>query len=110
MRDICKELIKETEKGWKETIEKALAIEQENKNLKEIITSLNAANKVYSTSSCEKGKEIKKLKEALEFYADEGSQIPPEYFNTGRPQADFTSPYRMDKGKRAREALKEVVG
>jgi hypothetical protein len=55
--------------------------------------------------------ENKKLREALEFYADKQNQIAPIYPYDGRnrPGADFTAPYRMDGGKKAREALKEVT-
>jgi hypothetical protein len=55
--------------------------------------------------------ENKKLREALEFYANEQNQIAPIYPHDGRnrPGADFTAPYRMDSGQRAREALKEVT-
>ena len=50
---------------------------------------------------------LKEMVEVLEFYGDEKSQIPPEYRNTGKPQADFTAPYRMDGGKRARALLQK---
>lgn len=54
--------------------------------------------------------ENKKLREALEFYANEKNQIAPIYPHDGRnrPGADFTAPYRLDSGNRAREALKEL--
>jgi hypothetical protein len=51
-----------------------------------------------------------KLKRCVEFYADEANQIAPIYKHDGRnrPGADFTAPYRMDEGKRARQVLKEL--
>lgn len=51
-----------------------------------------------------------KLKECVKFYADEANQIAPIYKHDGRnrPGADFTAPYRMDEGKRARQVLKEL--
>jgi len=51
-----------------------------------------------------------KLKECVKFYADEANQIAPIYKHDGRnrPGADFTAPYRMDEGKRARQCLKEL--
>ena len=51
-----------------------------------------------------------KLRECVQFYADEANQIAPIYKHDGRnrPGADFTAPYRMDEGKRARQVLKEL--
>jgi hypothetical protein len=51
-----------------------------------------------------------KLRECVEWYADKANQIAPIYPYDGRnkPGADFTQPYRMDSGKRARQCLKEL--
>ena len=50
---------------------------------------------------------IKELIEVVEFYGDKESQLPPIYKGDGRGkrQADFTAPYRMDSGKKARTLL-----
>lgn len=44
----------------------------------------------------------------LEFYADEKNQIAPIYYPTGKPGADFTQPYRMDKGRLARQIIAQI--
>lgn len=49
-----------------------------------------------------------KLRECVNWYADVANQIAPVYDPTGRPGADFTQPYRMDSGKRARQVLKKL--
>lgn len=46
--------------------------------------------------------ELKRERECVDWYADEQNQIAPVYQPTGKPGADFTQPYRMDSGKRAR--------
>ena len=53
---------------------------------------------------------LKVAKEALEFYADKKNQIAPDYTDaTGtKPGADFTAPYRMDKGLMATKAIQEI--
>ena len=55
----------------------------------------------------------KEMLGVVEFYGDELNQIAPIYKPTGKPGADFTQPYRMDKGKRARQFLakhKDLIG
>lgn len=51
-----------------------------------------------------------KLRDCVKFYANEENQIAPIYKHDGRnrPGADFTAPYRMDSGKRAKQCLKEL--
>jgi len=46
-------------------------------------------------------------REVIAFYGKENNQIAPIYKPTGKPGSDFTSPFRMDKGRRARQWLKE---
>jgi hypothetical protein len=49
-----------------------------------------------------------KLRECVDWYADEANQVAPIYPPSGKSGADFTQPYRMDSGKRARQVLKEL--
>lgn len=58
-------------------------------------------------------KQNEELRECVNWYADEANQIAPVYDPTGKTGADFTQPYRMDSGKRARQVLKyhtETIG
>lgn len=87
---------------------------EENKKLKDLFDG-NPTH--WSNVIFDKNKELDRLEErlkeceeSLRFYADEKNQIPPEYYDTGRPQADFTAPYRIDGGKRAREYFKKYEG
>lgn len=50
--------------------------------------------------------QLKKAEEVLSWYADPQNQIAPIYKPTGKPGADFTQPFRMDKGYRAQQYFK----
>ena len=95
--------------------EKIKKLRAENSKLRESISYLpKVPTQPYEKEMAQKIQKLKtendKLRECVEFYADEANQIAPIYKHDGRNRsgADFTAPYRMDEGKRARQVLKEL--
>lgn len=102
----------ETEEAWQSACEyKQKEIDelktQDQIIAKEIKTYMTIAENLRTVVKINQA-ENAKLRECVDWYADEANQIAPVYDPTGKPGADFTQPYRMDSGKRARQVLKEL--